>query len=85
MNQENLATVPTLEPDQTDVLDMYPNGPAASYYPQAMFWTTHYGFLAAQPELTWSARGGPRRRGNVAASTSHLDYRRARCAARCAR
>ena len=75
VNQENLATVPTLEPDQTDVLDMYPNGPAASYYPQAMFWTTHYGFLAAQPELTRFKLAADRDDAwNVAASTSHLDY-----------
>jgi alpha-glucosidase (family GH31 glycosyl hydrolase) len=56
-------------------LNQFPNGPAASYYPQAMFWTTHYGFLLAQPELARFKLAADRDDAwNVTASTSHLDY-----------
>lgn len=54
---------------------MYPNGPAAAYYPQAMFWTTHYGFLLPQSELARFKLAVDRQDAwNVTASASHLDY-----------
>ena len=54
---------------------MYPNGPAGAYYPQAMFWTTHYGFLLPQPELARFKLAADRHDAwNVTASAAHLDY-----------
>ncbi|WP_395656369.1 TIM-barrel domain-containing protein [Nocardioides sp.] len=74
VNQENLATLPS-PPNDPDNLDMYPNGPAASYYPQSMFWTTRYGFLSPQPELTrFKMAVGRDDAWNVTASTPRLDY-----------
>jgi alpha-glucosidase (family GH31 glycosyl hydrolase) len=70
VNQQNFdSTVAGSEPD------MYPNGPAGAYYPQAMFWTTGYGFLLAQPELARFKLAADRDDAwNVAASAAHLDY-----------
>lgn len=71
VNQENLAATPA----DTENKNMYPNGPSAAYYPQAMFWTTRYGFLLDQPELARFKMAADRDDAwNVAASTSHLDY-----------
>ena len=71
VNQENLAATPS----DTEGTDMYPNGPSAAYYPQAMFWTTHYGFLLPQPELARFKMAVDRDDAwNVTASASHLDY-----------
>ena len=47
VNQQNFNNTPA----GSDELNMYPNGPAAAFYPQAMFYTTSYGFLLPQPEL----------------------------------
>ena len=56
-------------------VDMYPNGPAGAYYPQAMFWTTRYGFLLPQPELSrFKLAAGRPDAWNVTASAAHLDY-----------
>jgi sulfoquinovosidase len=56
-------------------VDMYPNGPAAAFYPQAMFWTTRYGFLLAQPELARFKLAADRDDAwNVTASAARLDY-----------
>ena len=75
VNQESLASKPALTPGAPDSLEMFPNGSSAAYYPQAMFWTTHYGFLVTQPELTrFKLAAGRADAWNVAASTSHLDY-----------
>ena len=52
-----------------------PNGPAAAFYPQAMFWTTRYGFLLPQPELARFKLAADRADAwNVTASAAHLDY-----------
>ncbi len=68
VNQENLDLSSA---GQT----MYPNGPTAAYYPQAMFWTTHYGFLLPQPELARFKLAVDRQDAwNVTASATHLDY-----------
>lgn len=70
VNQENLNLG-----NDPDSLDLYPNGSSASYYPQAMFWTTRYGFLLAQPELARFKLAVDRTDAwNVTASTDHLDY-----------
>lgn len=54
---------------------MYPNGAAAAFYPQAMFWTTRYGFLLPQPELArFKMAADHDDAWNVTASASHLDY-----------
>lgn len=71
VNQQNFDTTQ----HGSDQLDMYPNGPAAAFYPQAMFWTTRYGFLLAQPELARFKMAVDRDDAwNVAASAAHLDY-----------
>jgi alpha-glucosidase (family GH31 glycosyl hydrolase) len=68
INQENLDLAGT-------GTSQYPNGPAAAYYPQAMFWTTHYGFLLPQPELARFKLAADRDDAwNVTASATHLDY-----------
>ena len=55
--------------------NMFPNGPAGAFYPQAIFYTTHYGFLLAQPELARFKLAVDRDDAwNVTASASHLDY-----------
>ncbi|MBZ5738897.1 TIM-barrel domain-containing protein [Nocardioides mangrovi] len=70
VNQQNFHSGIT-----ADDPSMYPNGPAGAYYPQAMFWTTHYGFLLAQPELArFKMAVDSDDAWNVAASTDHLDY-----------
>lgn len=75
VNQENLASTIGGDVGLPGELDMYPNGPAAAYYPQAMFWTTHYGFLLPQPELARFKMAADRGDAwNVAASAAHLDY-----------
>ena len=68
VNQENL--------DVTGAgTTMFPNGPAAAYYPQAMFYTTRYGFLAPQPQLTRFKLAVDRPDAwNVTASAADLDY-----------
>ena len=68
VNQENL--------DITGAgTTMFPNGPAAAYYPQAMFYTTRYGFLAPQPQLTRFKLAVDRPDAwNVTASAADLDY-----------
>ncbi len=76
VNEENLelagGTGPSTPPDE---LNQFPNGAAATYYPQAMFWTTNYGFLLAQPELARFKLAADRDDAwNVTASASHLDY-----------
>ncbi|WP_155992166.1 TIM-barrel domain-containing protein [Nocardioides sp. URHA0032] len=71
VNQENLAATPSA----TENPGMYPNGPSAAYYPQAMFWTTRYGFLLPQPELARFKLAVDREDAwNVTASAPHLDY-----------
>lgn len=71
VNQQNFNSTP----GGSDQLDMYPNGPAGAYYPQAMFWTTGYGFLLPQPELARFKLAADREDAwNVTASTTHLDY-----------
>ena len=68
VNQESLDI-------KGDGKTMFPNGPAAAYYPQAMFYTTHYGFLLPQPELARFKLAVDRQDAwNVTASASHLDY-----------
>ena len=75
VNQENFDTSGAGAGTPADQLNQTPNGPAAAYYPQAMFWTTHYGFLLAQPELARFKMAVDRDDAwNVTASTSHLDY-----------
>src|SRR6478609_12181780 len=69
VNQQNFF-VP-----QAAAQGMYPNGPAAAYYAQAMFWTTRYGFLLPQPELARFKLAADRADAwNVTASAAHLDY-----------
>ena len=71
VNQENFDP----SSGRVPVPNQFPNGPAAAYYPQAMFWTTHYGFLLAQPELARFKLAADRDDAwNVTASASHLDY-----------
>ncbi len=76
VNEENFDLTPGGGPNTPpDQLNQFPNGPAAAYYPQAMFWTTHYGFLLAQPELARFKLAADRDDAwNVTASASHLDY-----------
>ena len=76
VNQENLDLTGATVPDTPAAdLTQYPNGADAAYYPQAMFWTTHYGFLLAQPELARFKLAADRDDAwNVTASASHLDY-----------
>ncbi|GAA4365169.1 TIM-barrel domain-containing protein [Nocardioides caricicola] len=71
VNQQNFnSTAPG-----SDAWNMYPNGPAGAYYPQAMFYTTDYGFLLPQPELARFKLAVEREDAwNVTASASHLDY-----------
>lgn len=71
VNQQNFNSADAGSDDP----DMYPNGPAAAYYPQAMFWTTGYGFLLPQPELARFKLAVDRDDAwNVTASAAHLDY-----------
>ena len=68
VNQQNFAASPT-------GTDMTPNGPAAAFYPQAMFYTTRYGFVLPQPELARFKLAADRPDAwNVTASAAHLDY-----------
>jgi sulfoquinovosidase len=74
VNQENLD-LSSGPATPAEAMNQFPNGPAAAYYPQAMFWTTHYGFLLAQPELARFKLAADRDDAwNVTASASHLDY-----------
>jgi alpha-glucosidase (family GH31 glycosyl hydrolase) len=69
VNQQNFNARPGQQ------VDMYPNGPAAAYYAQAMFWTPRYGFLLPQPELARFKLAADREDAwNVTASAAHLDY-----------
>jgi len=71
VNQQNFNSSPV----GSDEPNLYPNGPTASYYPQAMFFTTDYGFLLPQPELTRFKMAVDRKDAwNVTASAAHLDY-----------
>ncbi|WP_243057534.1 TIM-barrel domain-containing protein [Nocardioides sp. SR21] len=71
VNQQNFASESTTPGEP----NMYPNGPAGAFYPQAMFWTTRYGFLLPQPELARFKLAVDRTDAwNVTASASHLDY-----------
>lgn len=71
VNQQNIASESTTPGE----LNMYPNGPAGAFYPQAMFWTTKYGFLLPQPELARFKLAVDRSDAwNVTASAAHLDY-----------
>jgi len=68
VNQQNFADSPT-------GTHMYPNGPAAAFYPQAIFYTTRYGFVLPQPELARFKLAADRPDAwNVTASAAHLDY-----------
>lgn len=71
VNQQNFDDS---EPGSSEP-SMYPNGPAGAYYPQAMFWTTRYGFLLPQPELArFKLAADHDDAWNVTASAAHLDY-----------
>jgi alpha-glucosidase (family GH31 glycosyl hydrolase) len=68
VNQQNFASSPT-------GTGMFPNGPAAAFYPQAIFFTTRYGFVLPQPELARFKLAADRADAwNVTASAAHLDY-----------
>jgi alpha-glucosidase (family GH31 glycosyl hydrolase) len=71
INQQNFSTPMPGSDEPT----MFPNGPAGAFYPQAMFYTTHYGFLLPQPELARFKMAVDRDDAwNVTASATHLDY-----------
>jgi alpha-glucosidase (family GH31 glycosyl hydrolase) len=55
---------------------LFPNGPAATFYPQAQFISSRgYGFLLAQPQLAWFRLDSDRPRAwSVSASASSLNY-----------
>jgi sulfoquinovosidase len=55
---------------------LFPNGPAAAYYPQAEFVSSRgYGFLLAQPQLAWFRLDSDRPQAwSVAASGASLSY-----------
>ena len=75
VNQESLDITGSGSHTAPDDLAMYPNGPAAAYYPQAMFWTTRYGFLTPQQDLTRFKLAADRPDAwNVTASAARLDY-----------
>lgn len=77
VNQENLAA--HVGEDGTIGLPgeiaLFPNGPAAAYYPQPLTYTRRYGFLLAQPELARFKLAVDRDDAwNVTASAPRLDY-----------
>jgi alpha-glucosidase (family GH31 glycosyl hydrolase) len=55
---------------------LFPNGPAATFYPQAQFISSRgYGFLLAQPQLAWFRLDSDRPGAwSVSASNSSLSY-----------
>ncbi len=73
VNKENL---PGLGTPGTAAGVLFPNGPAATFYPQAQFISSRgYGFLLAQPQLAWFRLDSDRPRAwSVAASARSLSY-----------
>ena len=73
VNKENL---PGLGTPGTPAGVLFPNGPAATFYPQAQFISSRgYGFLLAQPQLAWFRLDSDRPRAwSVAASARSLSY-----------
>ncbi len=73
VEKENL---PGLAPTGTPAGVLYPNGPAATFYPQAQFVSSRgYGFLLAQSALAWFRLDSDRRSAwSVAASAGFLHY-----------
>ncbi|MCL4449604.1 MAG: hypothetical protein M1483_07635 [Actinobacteria bacterium] len=73
VSEEN---VPGLGQPGTPSGILYPNGPTAAYYPQAQFISSAgYGFLLAQPQLSWFRLDSDLPNAwSVAASSSSLNY-----------
>ena len=73
VNKENL---PGIGPPGTPSSILFPNGPTATFYPQAQFISSRrYGFLLDQPQLAWFRLDSDRARAwSVAASARSLSY-----------
>jgi alpha-glucosidase len=73
VEKENL---PGLGAPGTPSAVLFPNGPTATYYPQAQFISSRgYGFLLAQPQLAWFRLDSDRPSAwSVAASARSLSY-----------
>jgi sulfoquinovosidase len=73
VEKENL---PGIRSAGTPAAILFPNGPAATFYPQAQFVSSRgYGFLLAQPQLAWFRLDSDRSSAwSVAASAPSLDY-----------
>ena len=73
VNEEN---IPGLGSPGTPSAIQYPNGPAAAFYPQAQFISSHdYGFLLDQPQLAWFRLDSDRPNAwSVSAAATSLSY-----------
>jgi alpha-glucosidase (family GH31 glycosyl hydrolase) len=72
VNEENIPGIGTSGPSAI----LYPNGPAAAFYPQAEFISSHgYAFLLDQPQLAWFRLDSDRPNAwSVSAAARSLTY-----------